>query len=68
MSLSKVRAGGGKLVPFCDASRKRAYRKQALGALNNARANPSDRGTLPVAVYRCPHCREWHLTSQPQRG
>lgn len=25
-------------------------------------------GKTERSVYRCPHCRNWHLTSQPQRA
>lgn len=25
-------------------------------------------GKSEQSVYRCPHCRNWHLTSQPQRA
>jgi hypothetical protein len=54
------RASGGKLTY--------PRRKQALSAMNETRArDPRGNGELPVAVYRCPWCRGWHMTSKPQR-
>ena len=42
-------------------------RKRALSEMNAVRArDPRGNGELPTAVYRCPWCRDWHMTSKPQ--
>jgi hypothetical protein len=51
---------------------KRRYRTKldaeiALSRVDAATAGAHDT-QRPVRVYRCPHCRGWHLTSQARRG
>lgn len=56
-----------ELAPVCRDAGKLAYntKKRALTAMNHSRAHPV--GTLrPVAVYKCRHCKRWHLTKRQQ--
>lgn len=57
----------------CSVSGKNCYpsRKAGLTELNRLRANPPDtfglidgEPTVPTAIYKCVHCRAFHLTSQ----
>jgi hypothetical protein len=52
--------------PYCVTTGKHSYhgRKQAEGALNRVISE----GGHPKRVYKCRHCRQWHLTSQEQRA
>jgi hypothetical protein len=43
---------------------KHAKRKQALTAKAHAEKNSG----IQLRVYRCPHCGDFHLTSQVQTG
>lgn len=53
-------------LPHCKRSGKVRYRdrRQAVDALQVIQAQRPD-GHHECRVYRCPHCRGWHLTSQP---
>ncbi len=44
--------------------RSRSMAKKALKAANRARFGGAK---LETAVYACPDCGDWHLTSKPQR-
>ena len=49
---------------MCGSKVRYPVRLGALIALSNtARAGRDEQ-----RVYRCPHCKGWHLTSQPKHG
>lgn len=52
---------------LCPVSNKHAYpsRKQVLGALHTIQAQHRQGvpDTNATGIYKCPDCREWHLTS-----
>lgn len=55
-------------MPTC---RKRRYRTEVDSQLALARIDGHVRtrgqsDDAPTRVYECPHCRGWHLTSQPR--
>lgn len=42
-------------------------RKQALTGLNEQRGHAQRSGrSMPVAIYRCRFCGDWHMTSKEQ--
>lgn len=50
--------------PFC-VTGKTVYSSRESAAEALARINDEE-GRALTASYRCPICRDWHLTSQPQ--
>lgn len=44
------------------SSRKRAFTTAAKARVEAAREAKA--GALPLAIYRCPMCRCWHMTKQ----
>jgi predicted Zn-ribbon and HTH transcriptional regulator len=57
----------------CDNLRKVRHRDkktalQSLRRLQNLASTPANEGrVLPVRVYKCEHCKGWHLTSEKLR-
>jgi hypothetical protein len=49
----------------CPATGKVKYEKKGT-AKNYARESSKRSGTM-IRVYRCPHCRSWHLTQAEKR-
>ena len=49
----------------CFAAGKPRFKKRKQ-ALTNAAQVAAYEGR-DLYVYKCPHCREWHLTSSPQK-
>ena len=51
---------------ICWKARKTRHpsRKRALSAANTSM---SKNGGIELRVYKCWHCKDWHLTSQPVR-
>ena len=37
------------------------------GFYNNLRGKKQKRAALPLYIYQCPHCNNYHTTTQPQR-
>lgn len=51
----------------CHASGKRKHtKKSAMGMVNHQVA--SGKAGVPLNIYKCPHCRSYHLTSRAQRN
>jgi hypothetical protein len=50
--------------------RKTRYRDElaALFAIDRIANKGRDTGVRPVRAYRCPNCRAWHITSQPNNN
>lgn len=46
----------------CHAKRRHASKRVAARSAKEAQ----HRVALPLNVYRCPHCKGWHLTTRAQ--
>lgn len=47
----------------CTAKRPHASRRQAIIAADRIGSEHA----VPLSVYRCPHCKQWHLTKAKPR-
>jgi len=53
-------------VTRCGPQKKRPYRTKAIAKMMAARIMKAGHVQEKLRVYKCPWCREWHLTHQPQ--
>jgi hypothetical protein len=63
---SKIAVGGPNHRRYCTASGKYSYptKKAALSAA----AQSQKHAVAELHTYKCPFCRDFHITSQPRRA
>lgn len=61
--LTRTARAGEPYVEGCSGKTRYATGKKANEALLDLKRTSNRKAT----IYRCPHCRGWHLTSHPRK-